>query len=215
MSDEEEDDSLKVVAVGDGGAGKTSLLTRFLHNRFSSDYVPTVFEESCRDLTLPDSGRTATLQLWDTAGQEAYSQTRPIVYKRSDIFILCYSIAQPDALDNVRLVWSPELRRHCPAASVFLVGTKLDLASDAGTIMRLRARGQEPIGTRRGQAMAKTIQAQGHLECSALSGENVQLVFERAIDAHWRRKSGGGGRRAERWWRRFCCFWRSAVPCRK
>ena len=43
------------------------------------------------------------------------------------------------------LQWYPEVRQHCPNTPVILVGTKLDLRDDQGTIQRLRERNLAPI----------------------------------------------------------------------
>jgi GTPase SAR1 family protein len=56
----------KLVVVGDGAAGKTSLLVAYRDRTFSSDYVPTVFENSL--VSVPVEHKTVDLALWDTAG---------------------------------------------------------------------------------------------------------------------------------------------------
>ena len=43
------------------------------------------------------------------------------------------------------LQWYPEVSHHCPNTPVILVGTKLDLLDDQGTIERLRERKLAPI----------------------------------------------------------------------
>ena len=57
----------KLVVVGDGGCGKTSLLLTFAKNEFPVDYIPTVFENYVALMEVDD--RRVELALWDTAGE--------------------------------------------------------------------------------------------------------------------------------------------------
>ena len=44
--------NLKIVVVGDGNVGKTSLLISYCQNRFPRDYVPTVFDTHVKDVIV-------------------------------------------------------------------------------------------------------------------------------------------------------------------
>lgn len=60
--------SIKVVVVGDGAVGKTSLLYSYTRDSFPLDHVPTVFDTYTADVTI-DSGKgpqVIELNLWDT-----------------------------------------------------------------------------------------------------------------------------------------------------
>lgn len=57
----------KLVVIGDGACGKTSLLLTYKKNEFQSDYVPTVFENT--HATVQVEQRVVDLALWDTAGK--------------------------------------------------------------------------------------------------------------------------------------------------
>ena len=63
---------VKLVVVGDGAVGKTSLLMTYCKDEFPTMYVPTVFDNYSTDLVV--DMRQVKLTLWDTAGQEAYDK---------------------------------------------------------------------------------------------------------------------------------------------
>ena len=111
---------LKLVIVGDGACGKTCFLMVFRNDEFPPDYVPTVFENYVKELTVDD--RNIELELYDTAGQEDYDRLRPLSYPGSDVILVCYSIDSPNSYDNVRERWIPEVEQFCPRVPVVLVG---------------------------------------------------------------------------------------------
>eukprot|EP00621_Florenciella_sp_RCC1693_P011419 CAMPEP_0182523266 /NCGR_PEP_ID=MMETSP1323-20130603/915_1 /TAXON_ID=236787 /ORGANISM="Florenciella parvula, Strain RCC1693" /LENGTH=179 /DNA_ID=CAMNT_0024731587 /DNA_START=73 /DNA_END=611 /DNA_ORIENTATION=+ len=117
---------MKVVVVGDGAVGKTCLLLSYTANQYPQDYVPTIFDTYSVNTCVDD--KLITLSLWDTAGQEDYDKLRPLSYPLTDCFILCFSVLNPESLQNAKSKWLPELEKHSPGTPVVLVGTKIDAA---------------------------------------------------------------------------------------
>ena len=182
---------LKLVIVGDGTCGKTCLLMVFRNDEFPPDYVPTVFENYVKELTVGD--KDIELELYDTAGQEDYDRLRPLSYPGSDVILVCYSIASPNSCDNVKERWVPEVEQFCPRVPVVLVGLKKDLREDENTIKDLEDEGQKPVTFEQGQKMANDTGAVQFLECSALKRDGVQEVFEAAVQAAVARKKSHSG----------------------
>jgi len=84
----------KLVVVGDGACGKTSLLLVQSGKPFPEGYVPTVFENYLSAFWVDN--KPVELTLWDTAGQEDYDRLRPLSYPDADIVLICFSIGYPD-----------------------------------------------------------------------------------------------------------------------
>ena len=47
-------------------------------------------------------GKTISLGLWDTAGQEDYDRLRPLSYPQTDVFLICFSLVSPPSFENVK-----------------------------------------------------------------------------------------------------------------
>ena len=58
--------SVKLVAVGDGGVGKTCLLVSYCENRFPSEFCPTVFDTYSTTIMIDD--KQFDIGMYDTSG---------------------------------------------------------------------------------------------------------------------------------------------------
>lgn len=165
----------KVVVVGDGACGKTCLLEVFKSDVFPEEYVPTVVDNFVKNVSLSEE-KSISLALWDTAGQEDYDTIRPLSYKGSNLIILCYTIENKKNLENISTKWLVEIKNYCPGVEYYLVGLKKDLrdAEDA--------KSEDMISTEEGKAVAKEIGAMKFYECSALTRENVDEIFQSAAE---------------------------------
>ncbi|KAI9328845.1 P-loop containing nucleoside triphosphate hydrolase protein [Obelidium mucronatum] len=180
----------KLVIVGDGAAGKTSLLIVFTSGHFPVNYIPTVFDNHLVDVFLDNE--VVQLALWDTAGQEDYARLRPLSYPNSDCILLCFAVDKPKSLENIPEKWLPELKQYCPTAPFLLIGCKTDLRNDPETAAILTSQGQTFVTYHQGVHMAKQIGAWRYMECSAKLNEGVGDVFEFATRAAlWGTQTGG------------------------
>lgn len=140
MNNEQPNQELvKCVVVGDTAVGKTRLIcaracdTRVTLSQLLTTHIPTVWaidqyriykEVLERSLEVVDSV-SVSLRLWDTFGD--HDKDRRFAYGRSDVVLLCFSIANPVSLRNCKVVWYPEIRQFCPNTPIILVGCKNDL----------------------------------------------------------------------------------------
>lgn len=171
----------KLVIIGDGACGKTSLLSVFTLGYFPTHYVPTVFENYVTDCRV--DGRSVQLALWDTAGQEDYERLRPLAYSKAHVLLVAFSVDTPDSLENVKHKWIEEANERCPGVPVILVGLKKDLREDPVAIEEMRKKSLRFVTTKEGSDTATQVGARKYLECSSLTGEGVDDVFEAATRA--------------------------------
>ncbi|RNA37742.1 ras-related C3 botulinum toxin substrate 1 [Brachionus plicatilis] len=172
---------IKLVIVGDGTVGKTSMLISYTTNTFPEEYLPTVFDNYTSTVVVDDI--TVSLGLWDTAGQEDYDRLRPLSYPQTNVFLVCFSVISPSTFTNITNKWIPEIRHHCPDTPIVLCGTKIDLRDDTNTIHLLQKQNLSPIRREQGMKLAKKIKAYAYTECSALTQKGLHQVFEEAIRA--------------------------------
>uniref|UniRef100_A0A8D0HZI7 Ras homolog family member F, filopodia associated n=1 Tax=Sus scrofa TaxID=9823 RepID=A0A8D0HZI7_PIG len=185
---------LKIVIVGDGGCGKTSLLMVYSQGSFPEHYAPSVFEKYTARVTV--GSKEVTLNLYDTAGQEDYDRLRPLSYQNTHLVLICYDVMNPTSYDNVLIKWFPEVTHFCRGTPTVLIGCKTDLRKDKEQLRKLRAAQLEPITYMQvgqgpllyptplpgaqGQSACERIRAALYLECSAKFRENVEDVFREA-----------------------------------
>ena len=123
--------------------------------------------------------RENTFHHWlseDTAGQEDYDRLRPLSYPMTDVFLICFSVANRSSFESVTCKWRPELEHHCPGAKMILVGLKADLRED-GSSAELNISPDEACD------VAERIGASEYLECSAKSEdkESTAAIFDAVV----------------------------------
>lgn len=170
----------KLVLLGDGASGKTSLLNVFTRGYFPTVYEPTVFENYVHDIFIDNTH--IELSLWDTAGQEEFDRLRSLSYDDTHAIMLCFSVDNPDSLENVESKWVGEILENCPGVELVLVALKCDLrtAEGEGGVEDGEAAGKRCLTYQQGLDVAKRIQALRYLECSAMKNRGVNEAFTEA-----------------------------------
>jgi len=116
----------KVVLLGEGAVGKTSLVLRYVENKFNPKHVSTV-QASFLVKKLNFSGDRLELSIWDTAGQERFHALGPIYYRGSHGAVLVYDITDQDSFQRVKN-WVKELRKMLGTSVILCIaGNKTDL----------------------------------------------------------------------------------------
>lgn len=122
---------IKVILVGQPNVGKTSIFHRILYDRFSKYYMATLgadLAHVCLHLYPGQLQRhlMVSLQLWDIAGSERFSDLSHIVYRDATAFVVVCDITRPDPLKQAE-PWVADIMklRYDPYVALFL--NKVDI----------------------------------------------------------------------------------------
>ena len=96
----------KVLMVGEGGVGKTSLIRRFVVDKFSDDYIVTIGTKvTKKDLRIDVGARTVDLSLmiWDVLGQKGYRGIQAASFDSARGVLLVYDVTRPETRDSLEI----------------------------------------------------------------------------------------------------------------
>ncbi|XP_001605175.1 ras-related protein Rab-24 [Nasonia vitripennis] len=118
---------LKIVLLGHEAVGKTSLMQRFVNDRFNESlaYQNTIGSAfASKEVQVGD--KKLVLGVWDTAGSERYQAMAKIYYRGAAAAIVCYDVTNPETFSRAKF-WMRELRSVEENCTVYLCATKKDL----------------------------------------------------------------------------------------
>lgn len=152
----------KICLSGDSGVGKSSIVRKYIHNKFE-DYSEATIGAAffSRDIEFEDY--TLKLQIWDTAGQERYRSLGPLYFRGCKTIILVV-----DGIEDVSIEkshsWIKQIRYEVPEVYIMLVVNKSDLKLEVSE-----------------EALKEICEMYGnmdYLHVSAKSGHNIEKLFE-------------------------------------
>ncbi|XP_057970746.1 ras-related protein RABF2a-like [Malania oleifera] len=116
----------KLVLLGDVGAGKSSLVLRFVKGQFV-EFQESTIGAAFFSQTLAVNDATVKFEIWDTAGQERYHSLAPMYYRGAAAAIVVYDMTNQASFDRAKK-WVQELQAQGnPSLVVALAGNKADL----------------------------------------------------------------------------------------
>eukprot|EP00475_Leptophrys_vorax_P005528 TRINITY_DN13338_c0_g3_i2.p1 TRINITY_DN13338_c0_g3~~TRINITY_DN13338_c0_g3_i2.p1 ORF type:complete len:201 (+),score=17.20 TRINITY_DN13338_c0_g3_i2:273-875(+) len=153
----------KLVLLGDMGAGKSSLVLRFVKGQFF-EYQESTIGAAFLTQTVAVSDAVVKFEIWDTAGQERYHSLAPMYYRGAAAAIIVYDITSTDSFARARK-WVQELQRQGNASLIIaLAANKTDLEA------------QRKVSEEEGKAYAEENRL-FFLETSAKTATNVNELF--------------------------------------
>jgi len=119
----------KVVLLGEGRVGKTSILLRYIKGEYNDKQVTTL-QANYLDKRIDFRDKCSYLSIWDTAGQERFHALGPIYYRDADGAILVYDITDVESFNKVQK-WVKELRKIVGNdITIAIAGNKIDLVKN-------------------------------------------------------------------------------------
>jgi small GTP-binding protein len=120
----------KVILVGDGAVGKTSLIKRFVIDRYQDDYIQTIGTKVTKREVSFSSGTeevNMTLMIWDLIGQEGFKRTQSASIKNSRGALLVADSTRKETLRSILNYWIPMIIKVAGPIPLVFLGNKEDL----------------------------------------------------------------------------------------
>lgn len=157
----------KIILIGPAGVGKTSLMRRFVENKFSSNYKFTIGMDClAKTINLKDD-RVVKLSIWDMGGQERFKFLRKNFYEGAHGAILVFDLSRSNTFFKMK-DWLIDMRSIIEHEIPFIIlGNKSDLLSEVG----------EVINRDKPRVLAEKENSI-YIETSAKTGENVEKAFK-------------------------------------
>ncbi|XP_017852242.1 ras-related protein Rab-18 [Drosophila busckii] len=118
--------AIKLLIIGESGVGKSSLIRRFVENKFDENHDVTIGMDF-KSAIMNVDGIDYKVALWDTAGAERFRSLTPSFYRKALGAILVYDITKRDTLVKLE-AWLAELESYSdnPNIAIMVVGNKID-----------------------------------------------------------------------------------------
>ncbi|MHA2252972.1 MAG: Rab family GTPase [Candidatus Kariarchaeaceae archaeon] len=114
----------KILLIGDGAVGKTTLTSWFITGGFSSEYRATIGVDVFSKI-IPD--KKIELRIWDLAGQPMFKKLRSNFFRNACGGFLVFDLTVPNTLSNLSS-WIDEVNQVVKKKiPLILIGNKLDL----------------------------------------------------------------------------------------
>ncbi len=171
--------SAKILLIGEGAVGKTSLRNQYLNKTIDTDYLPTLGADFVgKEVVIKtNSGwKDLKFQIWDLAGQPTFKQIRAMYYRGAVGILFIFDVTRPETLFSIEK-WVEELVKNVviPEVSLCIIGNKTDLRTDTSVTTEIAKRIIDEDLTQNYQIFTNNIE---YLETSAKTGENVERAFQ-------------------------------------
>jgi len=155
----------KIVLLGAPSCGKTSLVNRFAHDRFSANSESTIGAIFLSKIINIDGQKPIKIEIWDTGGSEKYRSLAAMYYRDAHAALLVCDLTSSQSLNDAA-VWLGELKEKGPESVV------IALAANKSDLVEARVLKELQIFEFAGSNNISLFK-----ETSALSGNNVQELF--------------------------------------
>ncbi|XP_056616937.1 ras-related protein Rab-23 [Triplophysa dalaica] len=128
MLEEDMEVAIKVVVVGNGAVGKSSMIQRYSKGIFTKDYKKTIGVDFLERQIIVN-GEDVRLMLWDTAGQEEFDAITKAYYRGAQACVLVFSTTDRESFEAISS-WREKVEMEVGDIPTVLVQNKIDLLDD-------------------------------------------------------------------------------------
>ncbi len=154
----------KIIVVGDGGVGKSTMIQRLTTGQFIPQKITIGTDLATIDI---DTGKVMVkLQIWDFGGERRFRFFLPNYCRGAMGCLLCYDLTRYISFENLN-EWYQIVHENASNPIFALVGGKYDLAEDKRVVKLNKA-----------EEFKKKHNLDFFFETSSKSGHNNQLIFK-------------------------------------
>ena len=161
------DYTFKLIVIGPAAVGKTSLIRRYVDNKFSFNYKSTIGVDFLAKTVRLKEDKIVKLAIWDVGGQEKFRFLRRNFYEGTHGAILVFDLSRANTFPKMK-DWLIDMRSIIEnKIPLIILGNKSDLLSEVGEVIDR----EEP------KRFAEKEES-FYLETSAKTGNNVEQTFK-------------------------------------
>ncbi|MFX0103256.1 MAG: GTP-binding protein [Candidatus Hodarchaeota archaeon] len=155
----------KLVLAGDGAVGKTTLVQKFVEEKFNANYLATIGANIMKkEYHLRGEEVVCKFSIWDLAGQDLFKRARKNYFSNANAGIIVFDTTRKETFDHVK-EWMKEFQVVGHPIPIVLVGNKIDLVEERA------------VTSTEAETLATELNI-SYIETSAKLGDNVEEVFE-------------------------------------
>ena len=154
------DTHLNILLLGDSGVGKTSLLMRYMSNKFTESHISTLGVEYQKKIIKVDD-KQVELKIQDTSGQDRFRAISKNYYKDVDGIMFVFDATNRESFEHINS-WLKEVEENAANFEYIIVGNKMDL---------------ESIIDVNDEDVKEEYKDKKFLKTSAKTGEGVEEIF--------------------------------------
>jgi len=166
-SEQEAQIVLKLLLLGDSSVGKTSILLKYISNKFDESSISTVGVDYM-DKIIDYNKFKIKLQIWDTSGEEKFRTITKNFYRNADGLLVVFDLTKKESYDHIRS-WINEAKENNDKLKTILIGNKLDLKDERIVTIDVAKQFAEKNNLK-------------YIETSAKDGTNINESFQAIID---------------------------------
>ena len=182
---------LKVVVVGAGGVGKSTLTVQFVQGVFLEEYDPTIEDSYRKAYVLPD-GKSVLFDVLDTAGCDEFSAMSEVWHRSGEAFMIVYSITDRASFTEAESFYERASRmKDATDFPCILVGNKADLGCN------------REVSRKDGEELARRLGIEFYESCAKERAE-TEPAFEMLAQKAMEKREANVATRKEKKKRKMC-----------